>query len=81
VSLPSLYPGENTVTVSAKAAQTLVGHKLLVTYGWADGQAWKTDHTDTQTITTLPHTYKLTADVAKDKMPRMKRLAIKLVPK
>ncbi|MFO7897687.1 MAG: hypothetical protein R6V58_01350, partial [Planctomycetota bacterium] len=80
-SLPSLYPGENTVTASAETAGELHANRLLVTYEWADGDGWKTEHSDTQTITTLPHTYKLTADVPKDKMPKMKRLAIKLVPK
>jgi len=80
-SLPSLYPGENTITVSAKTGGELKANKLLVTYDWADGAGWKTDHTDTQTVTRLPHTYKLKADVPKDKMPKMKRLVVKLVPR
>jgi transglutaminase superfamily protein len=80
-SLPSLYPGDNTVTVSAKAAQKLAGNKLLVTYEWADGKGWKNDHADTQTVTALPYTYKLKADVPAGKMPKMKKLVMKLAPK
>jgi hypothetical protein len=80
-SLPSLYPGENTVTVSAKAAQKLQDSKLLVTTEWADGKDWTAEHKDTQTIAELPHTYKLKADVPADKMPKMKRLVMKLEPK
>ena len=80
-ALPSLYPGENTVTVSAKAAQKLTGNKLLVTYEWADGDGWKNDHTDTQTVTALPYAYKLKADARAGKMPKMKKLVMKLAPK
>ncbi len=80
-SLPSLHPGENTVTVSAKAKQALADNKLLVTYEWADGVGWKAEHKDTQSVTALPYTYKLAAGVPSDKMPRMKRLVMKLEPK
>jgi hypothetical protein len=80
-ALPSLYPGENTITVSARAGQKLQSSKLLVTCEWADGKEWKADHADTQTVTELPYTYKLTADVPADKMPKMKRLVMKLAPK
>jgi hypothetical protein len=80
-SLPSLYPGENTVTVSAKTAGDLKANRLLVTYDWADGDGWKQDRTDTQTVARIPYTYTLTADVPKDKMPRMRRLVMKLVPR
>jgi hypothetical protein len=80
-SLPALYPGENTITVSAKTAGDLKDNRLVVTYDWADGKDWKTEHSDVQTIPKLPCTYKLTADVPRDKMPRMKRLVMKLEPK
>ena len=80
-SLPSLYPGRNTITVSARTAGDLKANKLLVTYEWADGAGWKTDRTDTQTVAALPHRYQLTTDVPKDKMPRMKRLVMKVVPR
>ncbi len=80
-ALPSLYPGENTIVVSANSPQKLQAHKLLVTYEWAEGEGWKADRTDTQTVTELPHTYKLQVDVPKDKMPRMKRLVLRLEPR
>lgn len=80
-SLPSLYPGENAVTVSAKGPAQLQEHRLAVTYDWADGADWKTERTDTQTIAALPYTYKLTTEAAKEKMPRMKRLVMRVVPK
>jgi hypothetical protein len=81
MALPTLYPGENTVTVSASAPQTLADHKLHVTYEWADGDAWKNEHADTQKVEKLPYTYKLSVDVPKDKMPKMKRVVMKLVPR
>jgi hypothetical protein len=81
MALPTLYPGENKITVSAKAPQKLADHALLVTYEWSDGDGWKKPHTNTQTITALPRAYTLTANVARDKMPRMKRLVMKLAPR
>ncbi|MCX7590565.1 MAG: transglutaminase-like domain-containing protein [Kiritimatiellae bacterium] len=77
-SLPSLYPGENIVTVSAANPLKLKDHRLLVTYEWEDGVGWKNPQSNTKTISDLPCTYKLFADVPTDKMPRMKRLVIKL---
>ena len=77
-SLPYFAPGKNTVTVSAGASD-LKDAKLLVTYEWAEGENWKDAKTDAQEITAFPKSY--TLDVAGPKMPRMKKLVIKVVPK
>lgn len=79
-ALPSLYPGDNTICVSAATPVVLRHHKLHVTYEWYDGPDWNIHHADTQIIQALPYTYHLQADVAADKMPRMKQIRMALLP-
>jgi hypothetical protein len=78
-SLPGFVPGKNTVTVSAKNPTTLTNSALIVTYEWDEGPEWKTHQILSREITQLPCSYEV--NVAGPKMPRMKRLSIKLVKK
>jgi hypothetical protein len=76
-SLPHLVPGKNAVTVIADTT-ALKDATLLVTYEWDEGENWKDGKTDKKELTALPASY--TLDVAGPKMPRMKRLVMKVVP-
>jgi hypothetical protein len=76
-SLPGFFPGRNTVTVTAQAPARLKDSKLLVTYEWDEGPGWKVRKKLSREITRFPTSYDL--DVAGPKMPRMQRLAIRLV--
>jgi hypothetical protein len=76
-SLPGFFPGTNTVTVAAKAPESLGRSKLLVTYEWDEGPGWGIQKRRTEEITSFPTSYEV--EVAGPKMPRMKRLAIRLV--
>lgn len=77
-SLPFLAPGRNTITVSAAHPSALNGAKLMVSYVWAEGPQWKTNRIDTRMIRSFPAFYSV--HVGGTKMPRMKRLVMKLVP-
>lgn len=78
-SLPGFVPGKNTITVSAKNPTTLTNSALVVTYEWDEGPDWKTSRTLSKEITQLPYSYEV--NVEGPKMPRMKRLAAKLIKK
>jgi len=77
-ALPYFVPGENTVTVSAETPKQLKDAKLLVRYEWDEGRDWKVGRNHTAEVTSFPHSY--TVEVAGPKMPRMRRLVMKVVP-
>jgi len=79
-ALPTLYPGDNTIRISADTPTTLRRHCLRVACEWDDGPGWNTRRQDVQVIRHLPHTYHLRADVSADKMPRMKQITLALRP-
>lgn len=79
--LPTLYPGENLVTVSAAATGALDGHRLWVTYEWEEGLGWGNRRIDTQTVETFPFAYRVHVDMPDNRMPRMKRLDLALKPR
>ena len=75
-SLPGLYPGYNVVTVKAEAGLQLARRRLLVTYEWDEGRDWRKSRSITKAFRELPGTFRI--KVAGPKMPRMKKLAVKL---
>jgi hypothetical protein len=75
-ALPGLVPGKNTVNVSAAEPVKLAGNRLVVTYEWAEGEGWKTEKSVTRSFTELPAKFEV--EVAGPKMPRMKRLVVRL---
>ncbi|MGQ9855108.1 MAG: hypothetical protein ACUVTG_17110, partial [Candidatus Oleimicrobiaceae bacterium] len=77
-ALPSLHPGENVISVTAAEKQNLKETGLRITWEWDEGPGWTTPRTATEVITELPSTYKLSVDIPPEKMPRMKRLVLKL---
>ncbi len=78
-ALPGFFPGKNTVTVSAKAPVKLDRKRLFVTYEWDEGPGWTTPRTLTKQIAEFPASYDV--DVKGPKMPRMKRIVMKLAEK
>lgn len=78
-ALPGLLPGRNTVTVSAMGPVQLAAGALVVSYEWAEGNGWKTAKSATRKLTELPATFEV--DVEGPKLPRMKRLVVRLEPK
>lgn len=77
-SLPYFAPGRNNVTISAARQGVLKDAKLVVNYEWADAPEWKALRSDTRVITSFPSSYMV--NVGGTKMPRMKRLVMKVVP-
>jgi len=78
-ALPGFFPGKNTVTVRAAKAQEIKQHALAVTYEWAEGEGWATPKSVTKKFETLPASFEV--EVAGPKMPRMKKLVVRLEPK
>ncbi|MCK5850305.1 MAG: hypothetical protein KAH23_05265 [Kiritimatiellae bacterium] len=77
-ALPSLYPGKNTVNISAKEETELKDNNLVVIYEWQEGKGWTKNRRDMQKIRKFPSNYKVNVDVPSDKMPRMKKLVLRL---
>jgi biopolymer transport protein ExbD len=77
-ALPALVPGKNVVTVSAAGPVRLAANKLVVVYEWAEGEGWKTEKSVTREFTELPAAFEV--EVAGPRMPRMKRLTMRLSP-
>jgi hypothetical protein len=76
-ALPTLFPGKNTVRVSAKTAK-LTGSKLVVQYEWNDGADWKEGRKAAREFQELPGSFEV--EVAGAKMPRMRSLEIRVEP-
>jgi hypothetical protein len=76
-ALPTLFPGKNTVQVSAKTAR-LTTSKLVVEYAWNDGEGWKDDHKVVKDFQEFPASFEV--EVAGSKMPRMKSLELRVEP-
>ena len=76
-ALPALLPGKNTVRVSAKTAKP-AGSRLVVQYEWNDGEGWKDERKISKEFTELPGSFEV--EVAGPKMPRMRRLEIRVEP-
>ncbi len=76
-ALPTLFPGKNTVRVSAKT-EKLAASRLVVEYAWADGEGWKDEHKVAKDFQALPASFEV--EVAGSKMPRMKSLEIRVEP-
>lgn len=72
-SLPFLTSGDNKVTVSADSPGP-----LQVSYEWAEGGNWTMPRRDLHVIRTFPSSYSI--KVSGPKMPRMKRLVMRLAP-
>ena len=77
-ALPGLLPGKNRVTVSAREPVKLAAGRLVVSYEWAEGDGWKTPKSATRELSELPATFEV--EVAGPKLPRMKRLVVRLEP-
>ena len=77
-SLPYFVPGRNVVTVSAAGPERLEGARLMVNYQWDEGEGWNVRRSHTAWVTAFPHSY--TIEAAGPKMPRMRRLVMKVVP-
>jgi hypothetical protein len=75
-ALPGFFPGKNTVTVSAKAPAKLDRKRLFVTYEWDEGPGWTVPRTLTKQVAAFPTSYDV--EVKGPKMPRMKRIVMKL---
>jgi hypothetical protein len=76
-ALPTLFPGKNTVRVSAGTARPR-GSKLIVRYEWNDGPEWKSERSVEKAFGELPADFE--AVVAGGKMPRMKKLELRVEP-
>jgi hypothetical protein len=76
-SLPHFGPGDNTVSITAEQG-ALKNARLVVRYDWAEGRAWQTGRSDTRAIRSFPASY--TVRIPGTKMPRMKRLTMRLLP-
>jgi len=76
-ALPTLFPGKNTVRVSARTRKP-AGSRLVVEYAWQDGDGWKDARKVTKEFTELPGKFEV--DVAGKKMPRMRRLELRVEP-